>query len=75
MLDFETPTYVTAKEAQHLQSEVNTAAQAYSIHYRTNGSVHIPQEFFVTQCERLRNAKWNLNTVLLCGYKYYNAGK
>lgn len=23
MLDFETPTYVTAKEAQHLQSQVN----------------------------------------------------
>lgn len=26
MLDFETPTYVTAKEAQHLQSQVNTDA-------------------------------------------------
>lgn len=24
MLDFETPTYVTAKEAQHMQSQVNT---------------------------------------------------
>lgn len=24
MLDFETPTYVTAKEAQHMQSAVNT---------------------------------------------------
>lgn len=23
MLDFETPTYVTAKEAQHMQSQVN----------------------------------------------------
>lgn len=25
MLDFETPTYVTAKEAQHMQSQVNPA--------------------------------------------------
>lgn len=24
MLDFETPTYVTNKEAQHMQSQVNT---------------------------------------------------
>lgn len=24
MLDFETPIYVTAKEAQHMQSQVNT---------------------------------------------------
>ncbi len=40
MLDFETPTYVTAKEAQHMQSQVNTAAQAYCIRCKTNNSIY-----------------------------------
>lgn len=30
MLDFETPTYVTAKEAQHMQSQVNTLSVSYT---------------------------------------------
>lgn len=33
MLDFETPTYVTAKEAQHMQSQVNTKFSASSEHW------------------------------------------
>lgn len=35
MLDFETPTYVTAKEAQHMQSQVNTVAKAQCIQCQT----------------------------------------
>lgn len=31
MLDFETPTYVTAKEAQHMQSQVNAPAASSDI--------------------------------------------
>jgi len=31
MLDFETPTYVTAKEAQHMQSQVKIDAKAQRI--------------------------------------------
>lgn len=30
MLDFETPTYVTAKEAQHMQSQVKTSSTTSS---------------------------------------------
>lgn len=30
MLDFETPTYVTAKEAQHMQSQVKTSSFTFS---------------------------------------------
>ncbi len=40
MLDFETPTYVTAMGAQHLQSQVNTATQAYCIQCKTNNSIY-----------------------------------
>jgi len=31
MLDFETPTYVTAKEAQHMQSQVDTLFFIYGL--------------------------------------------
>lgn len=31
MLDFETPTYVTAKEAQHMQSQVNAPSASSEI--------------------------------------------
>lgn len=42
MLDFETPTYMTAKEAQHMQSQVNTLSplglkllqMQYTSHYK-----------------------------------------
>lgn len=40
MLDFETPTYVTAMEAQHMQSQVNTAAHAYCTQCKTNSSIY-----------------------------------
>lgn len=40
MLDFETPTYVTAKEAQHMQSEVNIAAKSQCVQCKTNGSIY-----------------------------------
>ena len=35
MLDFETPTYVTAKEAQHMQSQVNTLSVTSVFHLLT----------------------------------------
>lgn len=31
MLDFETPIYVTAKEAQHMQSQVNSLTSPLSV--------------------------------------------
>lgn len=36
MLDFETPSYVTAKEAQHMQSQVNTPSASFGTqkHYK-----------------------------------------
>lgn len=40
MLDFETPTYVTAKEAQHMQSQVNIATKSQCIQCKTNGSIY-----------------------------------
>lgn len=36
MLDFETPTYVTAKEAQHMQSQVNTLSVSSGFKKATN---------------------------------------
>lgn len=36
MLDFETPTYVTAKEAQHMQSQVNTLSVSSDLKKATN---------------------------------------
>lgn len=36
MLDFETPTYVTAKEAQHMQSQVNTLSLTSGFKMDTN---------------------------------------
>lgn len=36
MLDFETPTYVSAKEAQHMQSQVNTLSVSSVFKMATN---------------------------------------
>lgn len=41
MLDFETPTYVTAKEAQHMQSQVNTLSVSSVVQVTTNAT-HCP---------------------------------
>lgn len=41
MLDFETPTYVSAKEAQHMQSQVNTPSVSYVVNIATN-AIHLP---------------------------------
>lgn len=42
MLDFETPSYVTAKEAQHMQSQVNAASAFSDIRQAYKGST-LPQ--------------------------------
>lgn len=36
MLDFETPTYVTAKEAQHMQSQVKRSLKAAHLAHRAS---------------------------------------
>lgn len=41
MLDFETPTYVTAKEAQHMQSQVNTLSVSSVVQMSTKAT-HCP---------------------------------
>lgn len=45
MLDFETPSYVTAKEAQHMQSQVNTPPVSSDVRKVYNCStVHLPHQ-------------------------------
>lgn len=42
MLDFETPSYVTAKEAQHMQSQVNApSASSHILYEKPTNAAHL----------------------------------
>lgn len=75
MLDFETPTYVTAKEAQHMQSQVNNLSgisSADATHFPTARlSLAAPLSSSLTCIVLLLVARWMSSSCLCYAYRMF----
>lgn len=72
MLDFETPTYVTAKEAQHMQSAVNRHYIVSTQYLAVGSNNHFTLQFSVSLM--LRREHGTLNCFCLTMYLYCISG-